>query len=116
MIDIAQLNEMIKDFDSVKTQFEFAVEPLRAEIEKLEREIEDIKEADFRDLEEKEAAIKSAVLELKTPAIGKFFRWSYGKPATRWDTKKLNDYAQDHPSVLVFQKQSAPTVRKTKVK
>ena len=64
-----------------------------------------------REIEQTEAAVRTAVLTTGASAVGTHLQASIMAPRMTWDTKGMAAYATLHPDVLVYRKVGEPSVQ-----
>ena len=86
------LGTLMKDFESLKSEFESRTKDLCEDIESLKVEL------------------KTEFLTRKEGLSSDLLIVKYRKGAVRWDTDLLKIYAKTHPEMEVFRKTGEPTV------
>jgi hypothetical protein len=94
-----------------QARYEQIVTPeIKAALEALEAEFAPSFDNVSASINEKETAVKSAVLELGKTVKGAILQAVFSKGRVSWDTKALDGYAVANPDVLQFKKEGAPSV------
>jgi hypothetical protein len=86
------------------------LQTIQAELAALEEEFAPLLEAASERAEALEAEIKQDVLAYGRSVKGAQFHAVYTRGRVSWDTKGLDNYADEHPEVLDFRKEGAPSI------
>jgi len=86
------LGTLMKDFESLKAEFEKSTKSLTDDIENLKSEL------------------KTEFLDRAESMTTDLLVVSYRKGAVRWDTSALKEYSKTHPEMMMFLKVGDPTI------
>ncbi|MEW6029418.1 MAG: hypothetical protein AB1554_08040 [Chloroflexota bacterium] len=100
--DVARL-----DYEAKRTEI---LKKVQAELDALEVEYGPILDSAEENIETLENEIKTDVLLHGESVSGGIFRAVYTKGRVSWDNSRIEKYAEHHPEILEFRKQSPPTV------
>ena len=100
--DLARL-----DYESKRAEI---LKQVQAELDALDLEYRPVLEATQENITALENEIKTDVLLYGESVSGGSFRASYTQGRVSWDNEGMAKYAEAHPDVLQFRKQSQPVV------
>jgi hypothetical protein len=87
---------------------------IRQRLDEIEAEFSGRMEAVTENIELLESEIREDVLDCKSSMNGSYLQAVWNRGRRGWDSKGLEDYAQNHPEILTYRRQGEPyiTIRK----